>query len=66
MGIVLVILKINENEPHFMARQARLQNLFKRRVIEWNDLVLDQRWKLNYRNLADIQSHWLDIQAART
>ena len=48
-----------------MARQARLQNLFKRRVIDWNDLVSDLRWKLNHRNLADIQSRWLDIQAAR-
>ena len=48
-----------------MARQARLQNLFKRRVIDWNDLVSDLRWKLNYRNLADIQIRWLDIQAAK-
>ena len=48
-----------------MAHQARLQNLFKRRVSKWNDLVLDQRWKLNHRNLADIQSRWLDVQAAR-
>jgi beta-L-N-acetylhexosaminidase len=66
-GVIQVLdnLKLTENEPHFMARQARLQNLFKRREIEWNDLVLDQRWKLNHRNLADIQSRWLDIQAAR-
>lgn len=28
-------------------------------------MVLDQRWKLNHRNLADIQSRWLDIQAAK-
>ena len=66
-GVIQVLdnLKLTENEPHFMARQARLQNLFKRRVIKWNDLVLDQRWKLNHRNLTDIQSRWLDIQAAR-
>ena len=66
-GVIQVLdnLKLTENEPHFMARQARLQNLFKHSVIEWNDLVLDQRWKLNHRNLADIQSRWLDIQAAR-
>ena len=66
-GVIQVLdnLKLNENKPHCMARQARLQNLFKRRVIKWNDLVLDQRWKLNHRNLADIQSRWLDIQAVR-
>ena len=66
-GVIQVLdnLKLTENEPHFMTRQARLQNLFKRRVIKWNDLVLDQRWKLNHRNLADIQNRWLDIQAAR-
>ncbi|PRL68997.1 Beta-hexosaminidase [Haemophilus influenzae] len=48
-----------------MARQARLQSLFKRRVINWNDLISDQRWRLNYQKLADIQSRWLDIQAAK-
>ena len=66
-GVIQVLdnLKLNENEPHFMARQAHLQNLFKRRVINWNDLVLDQRWKLNHRNLADIQSRWLYVQATR-
>ena len=66
-GVIQVLdnLKLTENEPHFMTRQARLKNLFKRRVIKWNDLVLEQRWKLNYRNLADIQSRWLDIQVAR-
>ena len=66
-GVIQVLdnLKLNENEPHFMARQVRLQNLFKRRVIKWNDLVLDQRWKLNHQNLADIQSRWIEIQAAR-
>ena len=66
-GVIQVLdnLKLAENELHFMARQARLQNLFKRRVIKWNDLVLDQHWKLNHQNLADIQSRWLEIQAAR-
>ena len=66
-GVIQVLdnLKLTENEPHFMTRQARLQNLFKRRMFKWNDLVLDQRWNLNHRNLADIQSRWLDIQAAR-
>ena len=66
-GVIQVLdnLKLTENEPPFMARQARLQSLFKRGVINWNDLVLDQRWKLNHRSLADIQSRWLDIQAAR-
>ncbi len=58
-------LKLAKNQPHFMARQARLQSLFKRRVINWNDLISDQRWRLNYQNLADIQSRWLDIQAAK-
>ena len=66
-GVIQVLdnLKLTQNEPHFMTRQARLKNLFKRRVFKWNDLVLDQRWKLNHRNLTDIQSRWLDIQAVR-
>ncbi len=40
-GVIQVLdnLKLTENEPHFMARQARLQSLFKRRVINWNDLI---------------------------
>lgn len=66
-GVIQVLdnLKLTENEPHFMARQVRLQSLFKRRVINWNDLISDQRWRLNYQKLADIQHRWLDIQAAK-
>ena len=66
-GVIQVLdnLKLAENEPHFMARQARLQSLFKRREINWNDLISDQRWRLNYQKLADIQHRWLDIQAAK-
>ncbi|EFA27822.1 beta-L-N-acetylhexosaminidase [Haemophilus influenzae HK1212] len=66
-GVIQVVdnLKLAKNQPHFMARQARLQSLFKRRVINWNDLISDQRWKLNYQKLADIQHRWLDIQAAK-
>lgn len=56
---VLDNLKFSENAPHFHARQARLQRLFKQQTFDWDTLTSAKRWQRNYVELSALQERWL-------
>ena len=60
-GVVQVLdnLKLNENPPHFAARQHRLQSLFKKKSFSWNELTKTERWLNNSKTLTAFQQQWL-------
>ncbi|WP_293730896.1 beta-N-acetylhexosaminidase [uncultured Actinobacillus sp.] len=60
-GVVQVLdnLKLNENPPHFEARQRRLQSLFKKKSYSWNELTKTERWLNNNKTLTAFQQQWL-------
>lgn len=60
-GVVQVLdnLKLNENPPHFAARQRRLQSLFKKKSFSWNELTQTERWLNNSKTLTAFQQQWL-------
>ncbi|SEQ01617.1 beta-N-acetylhexosaminidase [Basfia succiniciproducens] len=57
---VLDNLKLEENPPHFAARQRRLQSLFKKKAFSWNELTKTRRWLENSKKLTALQQSWLD------
>lgn len=60
-GVVQVLdnLKLDENQPHFEARQHRLQSLFKKKSFSWNELTQTERWLNNSKTLTAFQQQWL-------
>lgn len=60
-GVIDVLdnLKLHENQPHFKARQHRLQALFKRKSLDWKSLTQQSRWLENHQNLTALQQNWL-------
>lgn len=64
-GVVQVLdnLKLNENPPHFAARQRRLQSLFKKKAFSWNELTKTERWLKNHKTLSAFQQRWLETKA---
>ena len=64
-GVVQVLdnLKLDENQPHFEARQRRLQSLFKKKSFNWNALTQTERWLKNHKTLSAFQQQWLATKA---
>lgn len=60
-GVIQVLdhFKPEENPPHFAARQARLQKLFKRKNVSWDALTASTRWRRNAKIMPEIQKLWL-------
>lgn len=65
-GVVQVLdnLKLNENPPHFAARQARLQGLFKRKTLSWRELAHNSEYRKISEKLTALQEEWLARKAA--
>lgn len=63
-GVIQVLdnLKLQENPPHFAARQQRLQSLFKKKTFDWNDLTKTSRWLENHKQLSRLQQDWLEYK----
>ncbi len=64
-GVVQVLdrLKLSEKRPHFEARQARLQRLFKRKSLNWTDLERNAEYRKTSEKLTALQSEWLAHKA---
>lgn len=64
-GVIQVLdnLKLAENQPHFMARQTRLNGLFKKKSFNWSELTKTSRWLENHKNLTALQQEWLAAKA---
>ncbi|MDU8924706.1 beta-N-acetylhexosaminidase [Pasteurellaceae bacterium LIM206] len=64
-GVVQVLdrLKLAESTPHFCARQARLNSLFKRKSFSWNELSKTERWLNSRQQLTALQQDWLAARA---
>ncbi|GJH41942.1 beta-N-acetylhexosaminidase [Pasteurella canis] len=64
-GVIQVLdhLKLTENQSHFLLRQTRLQQLFKRKSFSWLDLEQNTRWLENRKKLTAIQQDWLNYKA---
>lgn len=65
-GVIQVLdnLKLDENRPHFDARQARLQRLFKHKTLTWHELERNAEYRKTSEKLTALQQEWLAYKAA--